>query len=342
MSDAARFAILDLAIIAIIALASGYLRRYRLPRPPVGRFNRSDVVIMSCLLVALPFGYLAAPIQLVSGVFAVMFLGTAQLTLAPVLGGRPAALVGLVLVAATIAAGVTGHQSAVLVLNGVLITIALVGVANLWVQAGMSAGQVVALSGVLVAYDLLATGLSTVTDRFVDLVNGYPFAPLLAVTAGDPPVAAGLGDCLMLVLWPVVAWKAFGRAAAWVGAVVGIALLVAVQVAFLTGVVRTGVPFLMILGPAIAIQYALWRLRYGPERRTREWLGVPDDTVATPSRGSDLVDGLNAARSATAVLPGTWVAIHDGRVVGEGPTPGTARRAARLGGCTSSPVVVQV
>jgi len=49
------------------------------------------------------------------------------------------------------------------------------------------------------------------------------------------------------------------------------------------------------------------------------------------------MDGLRAARAATTVLPGTWVAIHGGTVVGEGPTPGTARRAARLGGCAEPP-----
>lgn len=36
-----------------------------------------------------------------------------------------------------------------------------------------------------------------------------------------------------------------------------------------------------------------------------------------------------------------WVAIHDGTVVGEGPTAGSARRAARLGGCPEVPTVIQ-
>ncbi len=340
MTDLGYLALLDLTIVAMIALAVGYLHRYRLPRPPVGRFTRSDVLIMSCLLVALPFGYLSAPIQVVSGVFAVMFLGTAQLTLAPVLGGRAATAAGFCLVTATIAAGVLDLPRTVLFLNAVLIVVALVGVTNLWTQTGMTAGHVAALAAVLVGYDLVATGLSTTTDRFVSLVNGYPFAPMLAVTADDPPIAAGLGDCLMLVLWPLVAWKAYGRLAGWLAATIGVGLVVAVHTAFLTDTLADGVPFLLLLGPAILVQYATWYRLRGPGRRTHEWLtpGTASEDCGRP----DLVDALRTVRAATAVMPGTWVAVHEGAVVGEGPTPGSARRAARLGGCAGPPVVLLV
>jgi hypothetical protein len=336
------FAVLDLAICAIILLAQWYLRRVRLPRPPVGRFNHSDVVIMTGLLVALPFVYLALPVLVVSIVFAVMFFGTAQLTLGPVIGGRPATAVAGLLVAASALAELTGYSTAVLVVNAVLIATALTGVANLWVQTGMTTAHVAALAAVLFVYDLLATGVGTVTQQFLALVNGHAFAPLLAVTGGDLPIAAGLGDCLMLVVWPLVATKAFGRTAGWLAAVIGVGLVVAVQLAFLAGSGITAMPFLVILGPAIVAQYAVWRRIRGAERRTRELLGSPDATPDTAGRGEQLAAALWVARTSAGAMPGTWLAVHDGAVVGEGPSPGSARRAARLGGFTKVPTVVQV
>ncbi len=336
------FALLDLVVVLIIASALGYLLRYRMQRPPVGRFNRSDVVIMSCLLAVLPFGYLAMPPLVVSGVFAVMFLGIGHMTLSPVVGGRLALAAGAVIVAATATAGFLDNAPAVLALNCVVILVALVGVTNLWTQTGMTAAHVVGLSTVLIGYDLIATGFTSVTDRFLDQVNGLPFAPLLAVTTGSVPVAAGLGDCLMLTLWPLVATKAYGRAAGAWGVIVGMGLLVAVQSTFVTGAVDSGVPFMIILGPAIIVQHLIWRKLRGAERRTGEWSGATHSTPDTTERGSQLSQGLVAVRGVATTLPGTWVAVHAGEIVGEGPTPGSARRAARQGGCTEVPVIVMV
>lgn len=96
---------------------------------------------------------------------------------------------------------------AVTALTGVLLAIAVVGVANMWTQSGMRSVHTAWFAGMLCCYDLVATGLTSVMDRFAAQVMGLPFAPLPAVTQDGPPVALGLGDLLLLVLFPLVALK---------------------------------------------------------------------------------------------------------------------------------------
>ncbi|MEV4806862.1 hypothetical protein AB0K18_43280 [Nonomuraea sp. NPDC049421] len=334
-------ALLDVVIAAIVLGALGYVRRYSLPRPPIGYSTTSDVLIMSCLVVVMPVGYLALPGPAVSTVFGVLFLASVQMTLAPVIGGRRATLASVLLVAATVAAAVAGLDGMVLAFNALLIAISVIGVTSLWAQTGMSAGHVAAFATVLAVYDLFATGLGDLTDRFLAQVVGQPFAPLLAVTGGTAPVAAGLGDCLMLALWPMVAAKAYGRVAAWIGAVAGLGLIVLVEIGFATGVLRSGMAFLTVLGPAILIQYVLWRLLRGAERRTYAWLGVPASGLDTSGRVERLTGALRAAQ--TAETPsGTWVAVDGDAVIAHGPTPGTALRAARRAGYEGTPFVKQM
>ncbi|MEV6075797.1 hypothetical protein AB0L80_11925 [Streptomyces sp. NPDC052069] len=83
-------------------------------------------------------------------------------------------------------------------LTDVLLAIAVVGVANMWAQSGMRSVHTAWFAGMLCCYDLVATGLTTVMDRFAAQVVGLPFAPLPAVTQDGPPVALGLGDLLLL------------------------------------------------------------------------------------------------------------------------------------------------
>ncbi|MEV0615068.1 hypothetical protein AB0I81_17210 [Nonomuraea sp. NPDC050404] len=336
------FALLDLLIALTVVLGLGYAHRFRLPRPPVGRSTASDVLIMSCLVVVMPITYLAMPAPAVSAVFGVMIFVSLQLALGPLVGGRPATAAAVLLVAATAGAAIAGYGTLVLVLNSALIMIVVIGVTTLWTQTGMTAGHVAAFAATLAVYDLFATGLGDMTDRFLAQVEGYPFAPLLAVTTGAVPVAAGLGDCLMLALWPMVATKAYGRTAGWVGAACGIGLIILVQVGFATGVLRSGMAFLTVLGPAILVQYLVWRGIHGAERRTSRWLGGPAPVVDTSGRVDRLSAALRTARTATDRPADTWVAVDDDAVIAQGPTPGTALRAARRAGYQGVPFIRQL
>ncbi|GAA0592277.1 hypothetical protein [Streptomyces crystallinus] len=339
MSKLAQALTLLAALAAVIALAAQYQRRVRMPRPPVGRFVRSDIAVMTVTLVSMPFIYLHLPRTLTTCAFGAVFLGACSMALAPLAGGRRSAAVTLALGAFILTAHLAGWVPARIAAGDLLLALAVIGVSNLWAQTGMTAGQVAALAGLLAPYDLLATGLTSVTAHLVHRFAGMPLGPMLAVNDGTSPIGAGLGDCLMLTLWPLVAAKAFGRAAGWYGAIIGLCVVSVVLAAAVTGRVHGGVPLLTGLGPCIVGQYAYWRGRRGPERRTVEWRGTAVEPSADPFHDQDVAAALAIADRHP---DGEWLAVTDGRVVGHAPSPGRARRAAREAGHTAVPVVVAV
>lgn len=312
--------LLDGMALGSVVLALVYLAKVRMPRPPVGRFNRADIVIMVVLLVVLPFAYLHAPTGLVATVFAIVILTGVQFTLAPLIGGRTAFAVAVAVCAAELTARLLGAHGGVTAGNDVAVVVIVVGVTNMWTQAGMTTGQVAGLAAALTVYDTLATGVSSVTADFVDRVAGLPFAPLLALRFGGDPIFYGLGDCLLLALWPLVAARAYGRVAALAALAVDVVLVVALFAAFQTGLL-SWVPLLTPLGPCIVAQYLYWR------RRTRRPVAERTPVVAALAALPDLPEG--------------WSAVHEGVVVGTGGTPGEARRAARLAGVEAVPVTVR-
>ncbi|MGW6240436.1 hypothetical protein [Streptomyces sp. NPDC055094] len=204
---------LNCAVAAITVAGAVYFARVRMPRPPVGTYELPDVVAMTAVVVAAPLVYLAVPRTAVAVVFGLVLCVALQFTLAPLIGGGRAWLAAAVSVAATAGCAFADLPVAVTALTDVLLAIAVVGVANMWAQSGLRSVHAAWFAGLLCCYDLVATGLTSVMDRFAAQVMGLPFAPLLAVTQDRPPVALGLGDLLLLVLFPLVALKAFGRAA---------------------------------------------------------------------------------------------------------------------------------
>ncbi|GAA1636372.1 hypothetical protein GCM10009733_036920 [Nonomuraea maheshkhaliensis] len=309
-----------------VALSAWFLSRYTIPRPPVGRFVRADIAVMVVALVAMPFAYLHVPVAIVVSVFGVVVFTFTQLTLAPVLGGRVAGFAALVLCGGDVAAYFAGWSGVVLVLNDVAVILLVVGAVNLWVQTAISPAQVAALAAALTLYDTLATGLTSLTLDFVARLDGLPFAPVLATRGAPEPSLVGLGDCLMLTLWPLVAYRSYGRIAGWTAAGVDAALLAVVVAAFLGG--GGAVPLLTTLGPLIVVQWLYWRSR-----------PVPVPSRPEVERALEFVPEAVPAGAAQGQERGRWVALADGGVVGEGPTPGSARRAARQSGAESVPVV---
>ncbi|MFI1100783.1 hypothetical protein [Streptomyces melanogenes] len=339
MSRLAQALTLLTALAVLIALAALYLRHVRMPRPPVGRFVRSDIAVMTVTLVSMPLIYLHLPRALTACAFGAVFLGACSMALAPVVGGRRGAAVALALGAFILSAHLARWVPVRIAAGDLLLALAVIGVSNLWAQTGMTAGQVAALAGLLAPYDLLATGLTSVTAHLVHHFAGMPLGPMLAVDDGTSPIGAGLGDCLMLTLWPLVAAKAFGRAAGWCGAIIGLCVVSVVLAGAVAGWVHGGVPLLTGLGPCIVAQYAYWRTRRGPERRTVGWRGTAVEPSADPFHGQDVAAALTIADQHRDA---GWLAVAEGRAVGHAPSPGGARRAAREAGHTAVPVVVAV
>ncbi|MFC8823780.1 hypothetical protein ACFT9I_00265 [Streptomyces sp. NPDC057137] len=347
MSTAIALVGLNCAVAAITAAGAGYFARVRMPRPPVGKYELPDVAVMTAVVVAAPLVYLALPRTAVAVVFGLVLCAALQFTLAPLIGGGRAWLASTVSVAVTAVCAFADLPVTVTVLTDVLLAIAVVGVANMWAQSGMRSVHAAWFAGALCCYDLVATGLTSVMDRFAAQVMGLPFAPLLAVTQGRPPVALGLGDLLLLVLFPLVAVKAFGRAAGALAAVVGLAVSAGVSLLFGLGALTGAFPLLTALGPLIVLQHVLWSRAKGGERTTAEWrAGTPRTATATTSTDPDPAllqalepTGVDTLR--TELSPGDWLAVVDGRAVGSGTSSGRARRDARLRGCDTVPVVRQ-
>jgi hypothetical protein len=333
---------LDAMLIAMMAASVVYLYRVRMPRPPVGRFTPGDIAIMSVMLIVLPAAYLRLPAAAVSAVFGVVLFTAAQATLAPLVGGLRAAGITALPVAAEIAARLTGHAHLMLVVNNGLIIVAVVGVVNMWAQTGMSAAHVAALATVLTCYDVGATWLGALTQQFLAKVAAEPFLPMLAVVGGQNPGGFGLGDCLVLAMWPVVLIKAFGKRPAWLGAVIGLTVAVLIEFAFHDHWVGfyAIIPTMSIVGPLIIIQYAVWRRRLGRERTTAQWRAGVGRPAALNDAGPLVDRAIAAIADVPAEVAGEFVAVAGGSVVAAADTPGAARRAARVLGIDAVPVVM--
>lgn len=339
----------------IIGACAVYMRRVTVHRPPIGRFSGQDVGTLSVLVVVTPFAYVHLPVAVVSALFVLVFCVAIDTALEPLTGARRALWVVVAMAVADLAVALTPHwagqYSTLVILNDVIVGCALVGVTNLWGQSGARAKHVAVLAGILAIYDPVATWLSPLMMELFVRLTGVPFAPMLSLT-GEIRLRLGLGDVLMLALWPVVVAKAYGRAAAWTGAALGIVSLTVIEILILAGDLPRLVAVMSIFGPVIILHYAVLRVRRGPERTTAEWR---QEVRASGSRAralrhggerlqarQQLVTVLRAAGEAPPSASATpWAAYHDGVLVGTGGTQGEARRAARLSGCPDVPVVIQ-
>ncbi|MFJ4417164.1 hypothetical protein [Streptomyces sp. NPDC088925] len=337
---------LNVCVAAITLLGLGYFARVRMPRPPVGKYEPPDVLVVMAVVMLAPLLYLELPRTAVAVVFGLVLCAALQFTLAPLLGGLGAALLAVLAVAVTGGLALADRTLAVLVLTDVLLAVAVVGVATMWAQSGFKSVHTAWFAGLLAVYDLLATGLSSVMDRFAAQVMGLPFAPLLAVTRGDPPVALGLGDLLLIVLFPLVAAKAYGRAAALLAGALGVLASSAISVLFATGTLTGAFPLMVVLGPVIVAQHLYWVRRTGRERTTAEWRAGALATVPVTAASPVLLAALGTPGAPgdlhERARPGDWVALLDGEVVGTGPSAGSARKDAARRGTGAVPLVRQV
>src|ERR1700761_4713108 len=174
---------LDVAMILMLLGSVGYLRRYAVARPPIGRFTGGDVAVMGVMLIVLPLAYARLPAVAVAAVFGTVFYFAAQGALTPIIGGRAATAVAAIPIAGEIAAKLAGETAAMLDINDALLVIAVIGVVNLWAQTGMRAANVAALAVVLTGYDIVTTWLGSLTSNFINRMLSEPFLPLL--TGGD-------------------------------------------------------------------------------------------------------------------------------------------------------------
>ena len=332
-------------VAAAMGLAAWYLRSVVIERPPIGRFTRADVVIMCAMVVITQFIYAHLPGPAISAVFGFLYFVILQTTLTPLVNGARAAICAGLLVAACIASAIAGNATATTAVNDVMVIGAVVGVSNMWTQTGVTAGNMAGFAAILAVYDFLTTNVYPLTRDVLAKMANLPFTPLLAFPGGGRfATAIGLGDCLIMTVWPLVLAKSYGRRAAWAGAAACLLVLAVLDIGFVTGWFspRTLVPVLTALGPVIVVQHVVLRRMYGTGRRTYQWRGLPDvKPLGQHAQPHEIAAALAAARGSGIDRDGRWVAWMDGKIVAEGATPGSARRAARHGGHAGIPVVVR-
>ena len=260
---------------ALAALLSwSYFRRYAVTRPPVGVFNLRDVWILLTAIVLVPYVYLHLPLGLVAALLALTVTSILWFTLEPLLGRRWLVLAVVpCAVAADIALVIThgALSNTFLAVNNVLMVVAVVGVANLWVQSGMGAREVTLLGGVLALYDFVATSQLTLMTDLIGRLSEIPFVPFLAWDAQGAGLGVGLGDLLLISVFPLAMRKSFGRDAGRIALAIGVAVLAAVLAVIEAGLIAEAIPVMVVLGPLMVAQYALWRRRL-PQRTTVEYL----------------------------------------------------------------------
>jgi hypothetical protein len=109
------------------------------------------------------------------------------------------------------------------------------------------------------------------TDLIARLID-IPLVPFVAWDiAGGDGLGIGLGDLLLLSVFPLVMRKSFSRTAGLVSLSIGLATVAGVLVVLDAGVIDTAIPVMVILGPLMVGQYAFW-VRRLPARTTWQYV----------------------------------------------------------------------
>jgi len=283
---------------ALIVCLGGlyYFTHVRLERPAIGTFNARDVGILLVALILLPTLYLVVPRWALTGLLVVAFVAALSIGYGPVLSpGRLWLGIGL-LIGADLWMGQRMidnpfHWSFVWAENSVVVALAAIAVANLYVQGGMRLQHVTGFAAALAVYDALSTFGFQVSNLLLRAFVNYPLFPAMGMRIGFDEAVIGLGDLLVYCAFTLAAFKAYGR----------IGLRLALSLVLIFGAVLPSLSVLLFdyvdarldvvipaqtwFGPAAIIGYLWLRKRYGRERTMGEFLaGTPAaNQVAAPT-----------------------------------------------------------
>jgi len=291
------FAVVCLVIgaTATCAFALYYFRRVRMERPPIGRFNGRDLVVLFAFIITLPALYLIMPRWALTVVLAVTFLASLSIGYRTVL--PPAVL--WVLIGSAISANIwvartqmgTIHGWQVYwTLNSILALLGASAVANLYVQGGMRLRHAAGFAFALAFYDATFTLVIPLTPKLADAFNGFALDPSVGMTMGPYNANIGIGDLLVYSIFTIAAFKAYGRYAARLALALVVvfgaalpALIPLVTTAFTRGSLQIAVPAQVSFGPAALLCYLWLRRRYGAERTTAAYYASTDALHPAPA-----------------------------------------------------------
>jgi hypothetical protein len=283
-------AISGTVITCLLALA--YITRVRLERPAIGTFNGRDIAVLFVFIVGLPLLYLVLPLLPLLIFLGITFASALSMGLRPLLGPSSTWLtVGLLIGAniwltRTMLGTVLGWQIWWLV-NSVMIILAAVTVANLYVQGGMRVKHIAIFGVVLAVYDAIFTFVWPVTNQLAQRFIGWPLDPAIGFRIGVFNYSLGLGDLLVYAMFVIGVHKAYGTAATRIALVVAVAFgAVMPAVAplfshiFIDARTDLVVPAQVAFGPAAFLCYLWLRRRYGQERTMGQFLAASTATAA--------------------------------------------------------------
>ncbi|MEA2193318.1 MAG: hypothetical protein QOI73_3439 [Solirubrobacteraceae bacterium] len=274
--------------------ALAYFRRVRLERPPIGAFNGRDLSVLAVFIVALPLLYLVVPAGVLTGFLVLTFTSALMIALRPLAPARllwvaiPLLLVANLLVTRSME-DFGGGLQVYWLLTSIVVMIAAVGIANLYVQGGLGLRHVAWFTLFLAVYDIFFTNVVALTPLLAISLQGRPLDPSVGMATAAYNANVGLGDMLVFCMYTLAAYKGFGRR----GALVSIAVIVvfgaigpSVTPLLAPGLFGTTaaafVPVMTVFGPAAFASY-LWLSRSAAERSGKQWLAEQAARLARPA-----------------------------------------------------------
>lgn len=281
---------LFVTIIGAMAACLGallYLRRVRLERPAIGRFNGRDVGFLFAFLVLLPGLYLLFPQWALTAALALTFMAALSIGFRPVLAPTPLWLGIGVLIGADLWMGQRMIDNVfnwhfVWAENSVVVLLASISVANLYVQGGMQVRHVAWFAGGLAVYDSATTLVWPVSNELIREFVNHPLFPAMGMRLGYDEAIVGLGDLLVYAGFTIAAVKAYGRPGLRLA--LSLVLVFGAVMPTLSGLLFNYVdsrldvviPAQTWFGPAAVVGYLWLRRRYGRERTMKEYLASLD------------------------------------------------------------------
>jgi hypothetical protein len=277
---------LAVALIGATAASLGaltYFRRVRMERPAIGKFNGRDITILFIFLMILPAFYLLVPRWALETLLVLTFMSALSIGFQSLLTPlRMWLLIGL-LIGADLWFGqhllgtVVGWQ-VFWAENSLIVVLAAISVANLYVQGGMQLRHIAWFAGGLAIYDTIFSIGFPVTNLLVRDFVGYPLFPAMGMRISFNEAIVGLGDLLVYAAFTIAAFKAYGRPALRLALtlilVFGAAMptLSGLLINYIDARADVIIPAQTWFGPAALIGYLWLRRRYGRERTMKEYL----------------------------------------------------------------------
>ncbi len=258
-----------------LALSWVYFQRYQITRPPIGVFNLWDVAFMFGAIVVVPLLYLVLPNFLVGGLLGLGALGILYAACEPIMQRRRGlqwAIVLVVIGGEVLLFMLPGvPREAQLLYNNCVQVLLVIGAVNLWAQSGMKARDAAILGAALCVYDLLFTSILGMMGMLFERIALLPFAPMVAWPAPYGWVGFGLGDMLMAAVFPLLIYKGYSKAGGVVAMLLAWLAVAVMLILPLVGVRYDIFPLMVVLGPLMVVQYAVWRKWRGVERTLHQF-----------------------------------------------------------------------